>query len=196
MLSKTDIGNQALSLLGQLPCNDIDTDTNKGPSAIRRWYPQCLDYTLGRIKPRFARWRYIATPSSNNDAAFDYSTTYALPVDYIAMVDDKTDSDINYSYQPSWVIENGKIYSNTTTNIHLMYVRRVLDPSAYTVWFVDALAARLAEMACFEITQNSRLRQEMKAGRVEAFSIAFMEDSNQAPIQNFDDDTWVKARLT
>jgi hypothetical protein len=57
-----------------------------------------------------------------------------------------------------WQIE-GRTLGSWEANLAIRYVARVEDPTVYTPTFAAALAATLAERACYSITQNAELRK-------------------------------------
>ena len=127
--------------------------------------------------------------------AFEYSYLFALPSDYIRMIDlDKTRHNV------PWVLENGFILSNAT-NVEIRYIYDVTDYTTMDASFYQTLAHYLAYNLCDHLSASDAKKNELHAylyggqGKKGALQQARFLDSTEASVETAQADDWVLSRL-
>jgi hypothetical protein len=200
MLTYTDVVNQALIKLGAAPVNNAELDTNKPCATIRAVYDMSLDYALQHIQPVFARKRVLLDADSPTAYPVGYIVTYAysytLPPDYISLLRDDSDETLNRYPNSSWIIESGKLLSNTPGPLSLRYLYRQRDLSVFTGAFSYALSVLLAARASGSILQNESTTAKLEAEYQVAARAAVNINNAEIPDQVHSDTGWVLSRTS
>lgn len=176
-LSKTDICNGALSLIGQSPITDLDTDTSEEADQCRIWYERTRNKLL-----EFHPWRFAehAVALTADVTAINplYAYSYQLPDDFVRF----TSSDIEYL---PWRREGNKLVTDEST-VTLTYIRDLDNVGLYPAIFITALEFALAAMLCYALTKDRLLTRELKA---EAKDMA--EEMASTDSQGIRNETWL-----
>jgi|TARA_R110000803_G_scaffold188447_1_gene250878 hypothetical protein len=168
MSSKFDIVSQALLLIGEAPINSFD----EGVSGVvaSNLYDTTRDSLLTATRWRFAVGKaslskLTATPLNEWNNAFQLPSDLLMPI----RVYPKT----------SYEIYEDKIYSNQNS-LQLDYIFRP-DESAFPAYFVECLAAHLAEKFALSITNNQTMRQAMQETAIDSYKKAAFKDAQGRP---------------
>jgi len=153
MASKLEIYNQALVRIGEQIIKSPDEDS-KTRRICDEVYEQSLlevlrEYPWGCAKHRASLTRLTETP------AFGYTYTYALPADFIRMVDlyDKYGEIDN---DTRWSIEGSKFLCDAEV-VNIVYVKWIPDVNKLDSLATSALISKLASKIAFSITQSKEL---------------------------------------
>ena len=190
MASKTDIGNRAISKLGEQRVSNIDTVDIKAAKVIRYMWDSIRDLLLASFPWNFA----IARTQLAKDAAapsWGYANRYTLPSDFLALLEIKG----NYDYRLESSTSGGRyILTDAGSPIYIRYIRRVTDTGEFDPLFSEAFASRLAYEGCEEITQSNTKKQILAQEYEKNISMAYANDSIQDPPTELQADEWINAR--
>jgi hypothetical protein len=188
MASDVSISNLALQMLGAERITSLTQD-HKNARACNTCYAELRDAELEAHPWNFARKRVTLAPDS---ASSDYSTAeyayaFSWPTDCLRPLPPaRTNLD--------WTMENRKIRTNEGDTLDLLYVAQITDPETMVPTFRYALAARMAEHMCEEITQ-SNVKKDYANGQYKHW---IREARRVNAIQRLPnesaEDTWVSAR--
>lgn len=145
-MSKKDIANKALGILGANQINSWDDETLEG-EAVRKMYSSALDSVLAETDWTFAIKRSLLSLSEDKKPAWGEGNYFELPPDLIKIVDVMNRCVL-------WRREGNYIYSHAP-EFGLVYVARCVDPTYYPSYFIDALACKLAVDMCYLLTNST-----------------------------------------
>lgn len=187
-ISKTDILNKALTLIGAAPITNIDDDSNNA-RILSRVYETALRSVLSEAKWNFATKRSLLSAVTDVPEWFDVGEIYVYqkPADMIRIYGTSSRS-------ASWREEGDLIYSDTT-GLGLRYVYFLDTPSKYPSYFSDALIDRLASDIAYAIVNSDALGTKYK-NLYETISLPKAQSANaQTGIQQTStDDAWELAK--
>lgn len=172
MTSWVDIGNLALSMLGDYNFITSLDDGTKASTSIKRNYEQVRDHCLRRHTWGFAKKRVQLAPSTSTPA-FGGSSYFSKPTDFIRVVSINDDPREIYSIEGEYIR-----YDSSTLN--LCYVSRVEDPNQYDSLFVDLLVARLAMVISANLKDSSTDKKVLQDNYDKALQIARTVDGRDA----------------
>lgn len=191
MASKTEIGNRALSKLGEGRVSNIDTDNIKAAKVIRFMWDIIRDALLAEYPWSFALTR-TQLPSDADAPAWGYNNKYTLPPDYLALVEIKGNPD--YRLESDAASGGIRILTNESAPLYILYIRRVTNTGEFDPLFVEAFATRLAFEGCEEITQSNTKKQLLAEEYQTSIKRAYANNAIQSPPQQLQTDQWVLAR--
>ncbi len=189
MASKTEIGNRALSKLGQPRISNIDTDDTKPAKVIRYMWNIVRDAMLAKYPWSFALTRTQLAKDSVSPS-WGYSNQYTLPTDYLALIEIKGNPDYRLeSY-------NGglRILTNEGSPLYILYIRRVENTGEFDPMFVEAFATRMAFEGCEEMTQSNTKKQILAEELKESIMAAYANNAIQTLPQELQGDAWIASR--
>jgi len=186
-LSKTDICNGALQLVGQEFITDLDTDDSEEAAACRVAYARTRNELLEKCPWRFAQ----ATTSLTADVTatnprFAYS--YQLPADFLAI----TEADADLSGWP-YAIEGTRIVTDVSSFI-LTYTRELEQVGLYTGGFIRALEVALAARLAFALTKDARLAERLEMRAEDIFMLEAGRDAQLNRNQTYIIDSFLSVR--
>jgi len=187
-VSKVEIVNRALTLIGANPIVNLNDDT-KNARITNRIYDSTLKDILSETHWNFATKRVLLATLATTQA-WTYSGeiyTYQLPSDVITIIETN-------DRQATWRIEGETIVSDTA-GLGIKYVYFLDDPTKYTVKFVAAFADILAANLVFMVT-NSNTGLENLLGRYKKVSLpsATGDNARQGTQQQMQDSEWELAK--
>lgn len=189
-LSKTDIINKSLTLVGAAPIINIDDDTNNA-RIINRVYESALRSILSECKWNFATKRILLTVSADVLNWYDTgeNVIYIRPTDVIKIFG------VN-SPTARWREEGDYIISDTS-GLGIRYVYFLETTSKYTSEFTNAFIDRLASDVSYAIVNSSTLGEKYKS-LYESVSLpkAMSSNSQSGYQQTLKDDSWELAKFT
>jgi hypothetical protein len=187
-MTKTEIINKALTLVGANPVISIDDDSNNA-RVLKRVYDLSLRSILSECKWNFATKRAALTLTSDTLAFNDIGEVfvYQKPLDMIRI----------YGVSPeyaSWREEGEQIISNTST-LALRYVYYLDVPSKYPIYFIEAFIDKLAGDVAYSIV-NSGSMAELFVKKYNDLSLpkAMSHNSQTGVQQSMDDSAWILAK--
>jgi hypothetical protein len=198
--SQVDIYNLALTLLGQEPCSDVDDDT----ASVRAFH---TNYDVIRDAELSSRWwrfsvkrvevaALVAAPEGN-----DFTLQYQLPVDFLSLIrlgdawQGYDASDYRTGPSADYSIEADKLLTNYAAPLLFVYCAKLTETSLYHPCFVDALAAKLAYVACEKITGSTSRQEFVMMHYRNAINRAMVVNAVLSPPQYRADNSWMVARL-
>lgn len=186
-MSKLDIMNKALGMLGANQIYNIDDDTLEAKAA-RKMYQSSLDSVLAETDWTFAIKRSLLTLSENKTAPWGEGNYFELPNDLIKIVD-VMDRNIK------WCREGNYIFTRAS-EFGLVYVARCIDPTYYPSYFIDALACKLAVEMCYLLTNSTEKTNVLiELYRGEYLPIAKTKNAREKSNPVIEDSYWVNSTL-
>ena len=145
-MSKIEIINKALGMLGANTIKTIEDKTLEGEAA-RKMYQPALDSVLCETGWSFAIKRVLLPLVEDKRPAWGEGNYFELPADLLKIVD-------VMNRHTTWRREGNYIFTNES-EFGLVYVARCVDPTFYPSYFIDALAAKLAAEMCYLLTNST-----------------------------------------
>lgn len=187
-MTKTEIVNKALTLIGAAPITSLSDSTNNA-RIMNRIYDSSLRSILSECCWNFATKRKLLAISAETLTWYDTGVTvvYAKPSDCIRIFGSNDDD-------ATWK-EEGDLILSDTTGLGLKYVYYLDDPSKYPASFVDAFVDRLAYDSAFMVTNSKQIAQTYLE-KYEKVSLAKARSENaQIGTQQYvKDDSWELAK--
>lgn len=203
MASQTEICNTALTLLGADSINAI-TDPGNSARALNAIWNLQRDTELRKHIWKFSIGRANLPALATAPVNGPYQTQFELPAGCLRVIQvgnsnfDWPGVDLSdFRSGPTnddYAIEGGMVLSNFAAPLSLRYVRQIVDPTQWDACFCDALAARLARMACFRITQSNAKEKDAEAAYALSIQEAVRANALETPPTAQADDTWVATR--
>lgn len=190
MASETEICNRALQKLGAKRITSLVEDSRNARSCNVAYQP--LRDALLRAHP----WNFAIKRSSlaaDSDAPeWGRDNSFQLPSDFLSLMPPYPEDNTN---SLDWQIEGQKILTNDDAPLHLRYIARITDPNMMDSAFREALASKIAEELCEELTQSN----QKKADAIQNYKDAIADAKHRNAIENVaqvpPDDEWVTVRM-
>lgn len=183
--TETSICNLALQILGATRITSLSQD-NKNARAVAACYEHLRDAELEKHTWNFARAQ--STPSlSATTPDFNYAYAFDLPQDFLRLI-------LPADNTCDWQIHGDQLFTNEGSVIYMEYVRKVTDPNKFPPTFVAALAAKIAEFTCEEITQSTGKAARATARYADAIALAKKNNAIQRVPIEAAEDTWLSTR--
>lgn len=148
MASVVEIGNLALSLIGEPPVVNLEVD-NKAARLINRLYEPVRDSVLRGHPWNSAIWR-ASLPELETGPVWGDELAYQLPADFLRLLS-LQDQTI------AWRKEGLLIMTTASAPLNILYIRKIEDANLFDPLLIDAIASRMAAELAFPLTQNPRL---------------------------------------
>lgn len=160
--SQTGIVNLALGKIGAKRIANIDEDSNQAIRARDIW-EYIRDEVLEAGEWKFAKTR-VALAQSTTEPLYGWDYAYPLPSDFLKLCLGTPEDPSVYPTGNAWVIEtlpSGRMvlltdYDNSSNDLYINYIRRVVDVTKYSPSFVSALAFRLAAELAIPLTEGMK----------------------------------------
>lgn len=187
MASAVQICNLALSKIGEEQITSL-TDNSKAARRCNLVYEPMRDVVLRSHLWNFAVKR-VALAASGDAPAYEYTTKFALPTDFLRLID------TNMLDSSEYKVEGRFILAHAST-LAIRYIARIADPNEFDWLFIEALAARMAAELAVSLTDNRQLSVDLfnlYQGKIaEARSI----DAQEGSPDNITADTWLESRVS
>lgn len=187
-ISKTELLNKSLTLVGANPITSIDDDTNNA-RILSRVYEAALRSILSECKWNFATKRDKLTVSAQT---FDWYYTgetyiYTKPSDIVRIFGTNDD-------YATWREEGDYILSDTA-GLGIVYVQYLDDSTKFPASFIEAFSDKLCSDICFMVL-NSASKAESFLEKYEKISLpkARSENAQIGKQQYIRDDAWELAK--
>lgn len=188
-ISKVDICNKALTLVGAAPITSLDDDTNNADT-ISRVYEIALRSLLAECKWNFATKRVLLSTVTDTLDWYDTGETivYQKPADVIRIFGTNSPS-ATYREEGDYIISD-------TDGLGIRYVYYLDSPSKYPPAFIEALSDKLASDIAYPIVNSATLGEKYKT-LYETISLprATAENSMTGTQQTLRDDAWELAKF-
>ena len=188
-VSKVEIINKGLTLVGCAPITNIDDDSNNAQVA-NRTYSLSLRSVLSECKWNFATKRALLSLLSTDLAWYDSGEGYVYqkPNDMVRIFETN-------SLKAKWREEGDYIISDTA-GLGVRYVWFIDTPGKYSAEFTDALIDKFASDVAYTLVNSQTLGEKYKelyekVTRPKAMSI----NSQTGFQQTIQDDAWINAHF-
>ncbi len=139
MYTQAEIATNALLDLGAQEVTDINNETSKEASLVRNCWAIVRDEVMAAHPWDFAKkWKALAEDDSFTMIDEKWDFVYALPADYLKMVEEENERTAYTNYE----IRENRFYCNVDT-VKIEYIARIDDVSKWPIWFTNAVIARL-----------------------------------------------------
>jgi len=187
-LSKTDILNKALTLVGASPIINID-DASTNARVMNRVYEGALRSLLSECKWNFATKRALLSLTTEELAWNDTGEifVYIKPTDMIRIYGTNTPN-------ARWREEGDYIVSDSE-GLGLRYVYYLDSPSKYPAYFIEAFIDRLCADVAYTIVNSSSLGEKFVSLYQKISLPKAMAANSQTGIQQeMNDSAWELSR--
>jgi hypothetical protein len=191
MLSVTDICNLALGRIGAEAITDINQLNNVRATICKRFYEQARDAIL-REHPWNCATSRAALTALSAAPAFGYEYQYQLPIDCLRVIQMEYKDD-------SFRIE-GRLLLTDSDQCNILYIKKTNDTAVLDPLIIDSIAAKLAAMIAFPITQSLSLSREINEELIRVLlPKAKHADAMESSSRNVDDEngssSWLNSRM-
>ena len=183
--TETSICNLALQILGAQRITSLSQD-HKNARAVAACYEHLRDVELEKHTWNFARAQAIPALSGTTPD-FNYAYAFDLPTDFLRLI-------LPANNQCDWQIYGSQLLTNEGSVIYVEYIRKITDPNAFPPTFIAALAAKIAEFTCEEITQSTGKTARAQGRYAEAITLAKKNNAIQRVPIEAAEDTWLSTR--
>lgn len=165
MADQLEIYNGALTELGADLLSDVTEDTNAQRALTAQWD------RVRKAELRAHGWKCAKArenlPADATAPAFGFAYAYTLPADFLRVwrLGELAD---RIEYQT----EGGKILTDASGPLELIYVRDLTDVALWDASLADALTFRLAYATCYRITGSNDLRDQLGKDYKRAITLA------------------------
>lgn len=190
-----------MTLLGAASINAITDQLNQARALNAVWNLE-RDSELRKHRWKFAIVRGSLPALADAPASGPFTQWFNLPANCLRVLDvgdSYPAADLSdYRSGPSsddYSIEGGKILSNLAAPLSIRYIQQITDPTQWDSAFCSMLAARLAYVTCFRITQSNALQKDCMAAYKDARNDAIRANALETTPTFPADDTWIASRL-
>jgi len=191
--SKLDIGNRALTKLGEARITTFD-ETSKAAETLKSMFDIVADAELRANVWNFAKARALL-PALSTAPEFGYARAFQLPTDWLRTLQvgqfpvyPRPDSRGLFS------IEGRQILTDLGAPLALRYIARPESTLQYDALFIEVLACRLAAECAEPICQSTTKAQAKWQEYASAVQVAKRANAIERPSQAIADDTWMESR--
>lgn len=197
-VTKTEIANRALRLLGNYRIENMDTESGAEAQIARDVFDECRRYVLTSHE-----WRFAIIGKGLARAAFApatrYGYAYPLPTDYLRIVEISERSEMVDPYQ-DWEIQAvddgaGNTRPCVVCNAESVFIEYIYDHQVYAQWPPHVLQAFVVYLATFfaagikSVTETERLNEMFQKQLGYARGI----DSTQQTARQTPPGNWLRA---
>lgn len=183
-ITKTQILNKALTLVGASPVTNIDDETENA-RILSRVYETALRSILSETQWNFATKRSNLSIVTDVPDWYDTGEVYVYqkPADMIRIFGSN-------SRNATWREEGDLIYSDVT-GLGIRYVYYIDQPSKYPAFFIDAFVDRLCADIAYIIVNSAVMAEKYKT-LYDSVSLpkARAANSQTGTQQTLQDDAW------
>lgn len=185
MAAELDIWNLALQKLGVERLSST-TQNHRNARSCAACYETTRDAELEKYRWTFAIARVVLAPDASAPA-FGFTYRFPVPSDCLRVL-------LPPDTELDWVIENGYVLTNYGDTLEIRYVARVTDTSRFSPTFVKALAMKMAEDMCEELTQSNQKKADAQQAYKDAIAEARRTNAIEKISADPPEDPWLYAR--
>ena len=186
-MSKLEIMNKALGMLGANQMRTLEDDTLEAKAATKM-YQSALESILAETDWTFAIKRSLLTLSEDKKPAWGEGNYFELPADMVKIVD-------VMNRCVKWQREGNYIYTHAS-EFGIVYVSRCIDPTYYPSYFIDAFACKLAVEMCYLLTNSTEKTNVLiDLYRGEYLPVAKTKSAREKSNTIAEDSHWVNGTL-
>ena len=187
-ISKTELINKSLTLVGAEPIVNI-TDDTQNARIVNRVYEISLRSILSETKWNFATTRKLLALSADSLDWYHINEAYIYvrPNDCIRIFETNNDDSV-------WREEGDYVIADTS-GLGIKYVRYIDDPNRYPASFIDAFIDKLCSDIAYMIVNSASLGKTF-LDKYEDVSLPKARSENaQTGVQVYlKDDAWERAK--
>lgn len=199
-MTKTDIANSALGLVGQDVVITALTDASVSARKCLQFIDPAIQEVLRRCRWKSARKR-VQLAQLTATPLFNWSYQYQLPVDYIRMV--RFNDTLWGCFTPDLFTEEGRVLLTNDSTAYITYVsdltRNETDVNLADPLLTECFDLNLAAKLCWPLQQTKTLREsilaELQIKIREAKSIDAREE-RESLTNKQSDSQWLQARYS
>jgi len=188
-LSKTDILNKALTLVGASPVINID-DSSNNARVMSRVYEGALRSLLSECKWNFATKRADLSSTTDELDWYDTGETYVYikPTDMIRIYG-ASDATARWREEGDYIVSD-------SSGLGLRYVYYLDSPAKYPAYFIDALIDKLCADIAYSIVNSASLGEKFVSLYQKVSLPKAMAANSQTGIQQeMNDSEWELSRF-
>lgn len=199
MPTKIDVANRALLKIGASRITEFEDEAKEAQAILVAW-DHVQDREMGAHPWAFAL-RRVALPALADAPAWGYAVQYQLPEGFLGLhwVDgldvSSTAADYLDGTESSWRVEGGKILTDHSAPLRIVYSVRVEDPQQWGAQFCEVMAIALAIEICDEVSASLQRKQLLQQEKREALAIARRLNAIQQAPRSIPDGSWLSQRL-
>lgn len=187
MASKVDICSNALLILGALPINSLEEESDRARLASNLY--DGVKLAVLRAHPWNCCVTRVALSPLSTTPAFDYSYEFTLPPDCAKVLQVG-----EYTTEIDYRIERGKILADESA-IYLKYVSSDVSEGSYDHLLVEALKYAMAAQMAYPTTQNASMAELMEAKYQQVLREAQTVDGQDDPPETMGDNALYASRF-
>lgn len=199
IISRTEVINRCLDILGVKPISDPDEATEPARRA-KSSYDQTVRAQL-ELNPWYFAKRQAALPALADAPLYRYPFAYNAPADFLRLVDLEGRwaftlvRYINIDPTPLYEMQGRTILTDLGAPLRISYIADVTsDPTVWHSQFVDAAAAALAVEIGMPLTQSDGAVKRAQQKYNMAMTQARRVNAIQRPPEVPPDNSWMAAR--
>ena len=173
-MTKTEICNRALAILGEEPIIDIDGDGDLNV-LLRNTYTFALEDSLRSNTWNFA-YKRASLAQLSTSPEYGYSYAYQLPSDFLKLRD--TDSTLTHEIEADQLLTDD-------SSMNIRYIALITDTEKFDSSFANYLAIRIALELAYSITGEAGVVDRVTALYKEAKREAKKNDGQESKIVAF-----------
>lgn len=190
MSSEVEICNRALQKLGAQRITSLTDGSKNARACLTAYYP------LRDAEQRKHRWSFcvqrFSLAASNTAPLFGKTNFYPLPSGWLRLLEPDPKWNLN---DRDWVIEGDSICTDDAAPLQVRLIMKIEDPNVMDPLFREALAAKIAEEICEELTQSNEKKSVAKQDYKEAIAEAKKINGIEDPPQEAPLDTYITSRF-
>ena len=189
-ISKTDICNKALTLVGANPIVNIDDEANNA-RILNRVYDISLRSILSECLWNFATKRSLLALSADTVEWYhtNESYIYAKPADCVKIFS-SNDNDAEWREEGDYILSD-------TSGLGIKYVRYLDEPNKYPAPFAEAFIDKLAAEIAFTVVNSRTLGVDLTKKYLDySLPRAKSENAQTGTHQYVKDDAWELAKFS
>lgn len=161
MAGSIEIANIALAKIGASRITSFDEDSPEA-EVLNTLYSFVRDDEIAKYNWNFAKTRR-RLPAEHSTPAFGWQYQYLMPSDCLRVLEVgrwpmPVMSGLILGETRPFVIEGGRIMSNSGGGLDVVYLKREEDTSAYPAIFVEVFASALAKEIAFKISKAANVQ--------------------------------------
>lgn len=182
--SEVSICNLALTALSSSTIESL-TQNNNNARKCNAVYSFLRDNMLANHNWDFAMKEATLAQVADTPISTNWSYIYQLPTDCLRVVYSEGAFDFE--------IIGDKLYNNDDSSI-IQYVAQITDAGAFPAYFAKALAAEIASVLAFGITQNASIAQAIKEDAKMVLKEAKWSDAQEGDFNKSKTSSFITAR--
>ena len=200
MASEVDICNQALFAIGADRILSLDAVSKEG-KLCKELYPKFRDQENAKHRWNFSLKRVQLAASATNPV-WGYGFSLPLPSDLLRLVDVQIavlgsvsiNNSVLFLSRQEWKVEGNSLLADQAP-LNILYTAQITDSTAFPVFFVEVLAAKLAaELVVPLRNSDMALMDRMQTLYERKTSVARFSDAMEDAPKSLEAEEWIDSR--